>query len=47
MKAVQKHLDTYAHLWPDNDDFTRKALEAGLEQIVSPTCHAVAEVEQA
>lgn len=48
VKAVQKHLghakasttlDTYAHLFPDSEDITRRALEAGLAAIVSPLCH--------
>jgi hypothetical protein len=39
VKAVQRHLghasakttlDTYAHLFPDSDDVTRRALETGL-----------------
>ena len=45
VKAVQRHLghasatttlDTYAHLWPDSDDVTRRALGAGLDAVVSP-----------
>lgn len=48
VKAVQRHLghksatttlDTYAHLWPDSEDVTRRALEAGLGGVVSPSCH--------
>ena len=48
VKAVQRHLghasatttlDTYSHLWPDSDDVTRRALEAGLAAVVSPVCH--------
>jgi integrase len=48
VKAVQRHLghssatttlDTYAHLWPDSEDVTRRALDAGLSAIVSPVCH--------
>jgi integrase len=48
VKAVQRHLghssatttlDTYAHLWPDSEDVTRRALDAGLAAIVSPVCH--------
>lgn len=48
VKAVQRHLghasatttlDTYAHLWPDSDDVTRRALEAGLTAIASPPRH--------
>ena len=40
VKAVQRHLghasatttlDTYAHLWPDSEDVTRRALAVGLE----------------
>ncbi|MBA2386227.1 MAG: tyrosine-type recombinase/integrase, partial [Acidimicrobiia bacterium] len=43
VKAVQRHLghasatttlDTYAHLWPDAEDVTRRALEAGLAHVV-------------
>ena len=42
VKAVQRHLghssatttlDTYAHLWPDSEDITRRALEAGLRDL--------------
>jgi integrase len=49
VKAVQRQLghgsatttlDCYAHLWPDGDEITRKALDAGLAHVVSPTCHA-------
>lgn len=48
VKAVQRHLghgsatttlDTYAHLFPDSADVTRRALDAGLAAIVSPSCH--------
>jgi integrase len=48
VKAVQRHLgqakasttlDTYAHLWPDAEDATRRALNTGLERIVSHACH--------
>ena len=35
-------LDTYAHLWPESEDATRRALNAGLERIVSHACHAEA-----
>ena len=44
MKVVQRHLghasakvtlDTYAHLWPDDEDRTRAALEAALALV----CH--------
>jgi integrase len=38
MKATTT-LDTYAHLWPESEDITRRALDAGLAQIVSPSCH--------
>lgn len=47
VKAVQKHLghasavttlDTYAHLWPDAEDSTRVALDAGLARVVSISC---------
>jgi len=48
VKAVQRHLghasatttlDTYAHLWPESEEVTRRALEVGLAAIVSPVCH--------
>ncbi len=48
VKAVQRHLghasakttlDTYAHLWPESEEVTRRALAAGLEAVVSPPCH--------
>jgi integrase len=48
VKAVQRHLghssatttlDVYSHLWPDSEDITRRALDAGLARIVSPSCH--------
>ena len=51
VKAVQRHLghasatttlDTYAHLWPDSEDVTRRALYAGLAAIASPSRHVVA-----
>jgi integrase len=51
VKVVQHHLghakasttlDTYAHLWPDSEDTTRRVLDAGLERIVSHACHAEA-----
>ncbi len=54
VKAVQRHLghasatttlDTYAHLWPDSDDVTRRALDAGLAAIASPSRHDVATVD--
>ena len=32
-------LDTYSHLWPDDDDRTRAAVEAFLGGRVSPVCH--------
>jgi integrase len=50
VKAVQRHLghasatttlDTYAHLWPDSEDVTRRALDAGLAAIASPPRHGV------
>ena len=49
VKAVQRHLghasavttlDTYAHLWPDAEDTTRTALEAGFGRVVSHACQA-------
>lgn len=49
VKAVQRHLghakatttlDTYAHLWPDAEDITRRALESALAAVVSPACHS-------
>lgn len=45
--TVQRHLghgsatttlDAYAHLWPDSDDVTRRALDAGLSAVVSAAC---------
>ena len=51
VKVVQHHLghakasttlDTYAHLWPDSEDATRRVLDAGLERVVSHACHAEA-----
>ena len=48
VKAVQKHLghssavttlNVYAHLWPESENITRRALDAGLAAVVSPTCH--------
>ena len=36
-------LNVYAHLWPDPEDITRRALDAGLAAIVSPPCHGAAE----
>jgi integrase len=48
VKAVQRHLghasatttlDVYAHLWPDSEDVTRRALDAGLAAVVSSVCH--------
>ena len=53
VKAVQRHLghssatttlDTYAHLWPDSEDITRRALDAGLAAVASFSRHeAIAE----
>jgi integrase len=51
VKAVQHHLghasatttlDVYAHLWPDSEDVTRRALDAGIAHVVSPPCHDAA-----
>ncbi|HQZ33840.1 MAG TPA: tyrosine-type recombinase/integrase [Ilumatobacteraceae bacterium] len=51
VKAVQEQLghekasttlDTYTHLWPSSNDITRRALEAGLDAVVSDSCPAVA-----
>jgi len=51
VKAVQHQLghekatttlDTYAHLWPDSEDTTRRALGVGVEALVSDSCPAVA-----
>ena len=48
VKAVQKHLghssavttlNVYAHLGPESEDVTRRALDAGLAAVVSPSCH--------
>ena len=50
VKAVQQQLghekatttlDTYAHLWPDSADITRRALDAGLQAVVSDSCPSV------
>ncbi len=47
VKAVQEQLghekasttlDTYTHLWPSSTDITRRALEAGLNAVVSDSC---------
>lgn len=52
VKAVQLHLghasavttlDTYAHLWPDAEDTTRAALEAGIGRVVSQPCQSQAQ----
>lgn len=54
--AVQHHLghanptttlNTYAHLWPNGDDLTRAALEAGLAPIVLSTGYDEVEIEVA
>ncbi|MGI9051047.1 MAG: tyrosine-type recombinase/integrase [Ilumatobacteraceae bacterium] len=56
VKAVQRHLghasatttlDVYSHLWPDSEEVTRRALDAGLVGVVSPTCHDVHDVAHA
>ena len=48
VKAVQRQLghekatttlDTYAHLWSDAEDVTRRALEVGVAAVVSHACH--------
>ena len=48
VKVVQRHLghasatttlDVYGHLWPETEDITRRALEAGLRRVVSSSCH--------
>ncbi|MDP8975753.1 MAG: site-specific integrase [Actinomycetota bacterium] len=36
-------LDTYAHLWPDDEDRTRAALDDVLGPAVSPACHVDAQ----
>jgi integrase len=55
VKAVQRFLghasakvtlDTYAHLWPDDEDRTRAALDDVLGPAVSPVCHAEDEPAQ-
>jgi integrase len=51
VKAVQRYLghtsakttlDVYGHLWPDEEDRTRAALDAALNAPVSPVCHRAA-----
>jgi hypothetical protein len=32
-------LDTYSHLWPDDEDRTRAVLEDSLRAVVSHSCH--------
>ena len=48
VKAVRRHLghasatttlDTYAHLWPESEEVTRRALGTGLQNVVSQACH--------
>jgi len=48
VKVVQLHLghatasqtlDVYSHLWPEDEDRTRAALEGALRAAVSPACH--------
>ena len=48
VKVVQHHLghatasqtlDVYSHLWPEDEDRTRTALEVALRAAVSPACH--------
>lgn len=48
VKVVQHHLghakasqtlDVYSHLWPEDEDRTRTALEGALRAAVSPACH--------
>lgn len=52
VKVVQAHLghksaavtlDTYSHLWPDDEDRARSAVEAFLRGDVSTVCHAAAD----
>jgi integrase len=54
VKAVQRHLghasakttlDEYAHLWPDSEDTTRRALASGLAAIASDPRHDAASGE--
>lgn len=51
VKAVQRQLghekatttlDVYAHLWPNSEDTTRRALDAGMTHVVSQMCHGQA-----
>ncbi len=39
-------LDTYAHLWPDDEDRTRLAIDEVLGAAVSPMCHPAVEAER-
>lgn len=39
-------LDTYAHLWPDDEDRTRSAIDEVLGAAVSPACHPEVEAER-
>ncbi len=39
-------LDTYAHLWPDDEDRTRLAIDEVLGAAVSPVCHPEVEAER-
>jgi hypothetical protein len=32
-------LDTYSHLWPDDEDRTRAVLDTALRSVVSDSCH--------
>lgn len=39
--SAAETLDTYSHLWPDNEDRTRQAVDDVLGAAVSPACQAV------
>jgi hypothetical protein len=45
-RSAKTTLDTYAHLWPDSEDVTRRALESGVQAFVSPSCHDAAAVDR-
>lgn len=37
--SASETLDTYSHLWPDDEDRTRAAVDGLLGAAVSPACH--------
>jgi hypothetical protein len=37
--AIEESLDVYSHLWPEDEERTRSAVDRVLGDLVSPPCH--------